>query len=164
MLLSSSRDHDVFRALTLRRRLFDLLCQQLHGPFRPVPSRSISSNTVAMRSSASSSSPEVCASRRDISPMGSLLRVWKEYCGTLTLMMFLNSISSSTLWRGYSRACSSISGLMIALDDLKGGESLRQPPARRARAAALLRRTMSMNWRISSSRLSFISLWPRRRF
>ena len=79
----------------------------------------------------------------------------------MTLMMFLNSMPSSTLWRGYSSACSSISGLMIALATCSEAKASVRPLSTRSRSC-LLSFTTSRNWRMSSSRLSFMSLWPRR--
>ena len=86
--------------------------------------------------------------------------VWKWYTGTLTDMMFLLVCVNSTLCLGYRSACSKASEDMRAeatVKDLCTVISSSSTSARRARTS----RTVSRNCFISSSRLSFSSLWPR---
>ena len=75
-------------------------------------------------------------------------------------MMFFDVMSSSTLCFGYSRACSSISGLMRAAATVKAALA-RSRPASTFWRSSRFRRTISRNCFISSSLLSLRSLWPR---
>ena len=75
-------------------------------------------------------------------------------------MIFLNFISSSTLCFGYSRACSSISGDIMAAATVKAAFACSSPFSTLARSSRFFL-TMSRNCFINSSRLSLRSLWPR---
>ena len=86
--------------------------------------------------------------------------VWKSYTGTLTDMIFLVVCVSFTLCLGSSSACSSAWELMSAEATVKAPWTVissSSTSCRRARTS----RTVSRNCFISSSRLSFSSLWPR---
>jgi len=85
----------------------------------------------------------------------------KWYSGTLTDMMFWKLMVRSTDCLGYMRDCSSISV------DMRAEATVKDPWARIRASSTLARRarfsrTTSRNCFISSSRLSFRSLWPRR--
>ena len=77
MFCSSSGIITYSSALT-RRRVFSISCASICVVFSTCASSSMSLNTSASFSSASSSSPDVCAKPYGKISDGSLLRVWKS--------------------------------------------------------------------------------------
>ena len=88
------------------------------------------------------------------------VRVWKVNLGTSTLITFSTSHSKETRCFGASRAVFSTSSCIPARARRKFLLAAWMPASTCSRRV-LFSRTWSRNWRISSSRLSFSSLWPR---
>ena len=88
------------------------------------------------------------------------VRVWKVNLGTSTLITFSTSHSKETRCFGASRAVFSAASCMEARASMNSWLAAFSPCSTFWRRA-MFSRTRSRNWRISSSRLSFSSLWPR---
>ena len=91
---------------------------------------------------------------------GSGVRVLKSKSGISTLMTFCVPAEIETSCFGASSAVFSISSGMPARASMKSPFAAFSAASTSSRSA-LFSRTRSRNWRISSSRLSFSSLWPR---
>lgn len=88
------------------------------------------------------------------------VRVLYSNTGILTLITLRVSASTSTSCLGAIMATLVVSSSMLARASAKFLLAAEMPASTRSRNA-LFSRTISKNWRMSSSRLSLSSLWPR---
>ena len=88
------------------------------------------------------------------------MRVWKVNWGTSTLMTFSTWHSKVTCCLGASKAVFNTASCIPARASMNSWLAARMP-ASTSKRSLRFSRTLSKNCRISSSRLSFSSLWPR---